>query len=151
MKLPDTLWAKNFGRAVSKAVFNAVVFIILPYIIYGSFFGTLLNTLSIGLETIYAFGIALTILSFLGALTDGTIVSVPFVSGGYLTEVIYAWIVTDGGIMHVSSAGVNLVLSFQPILVLTILAPLFNLVRVPITYFLDGSEVNFNSTLESGP
>lgn len=76
----------------------------------------------------------------IGALTTGMALSVPFVSGSYVAEAYHIWSAVDGGLIAFSAGGVAISLSFQPLLFLLMLAPLFGAVKAPIGYLLDQNE-----------
>ncbi|HMD79295.1 MAG TPA: hypothetical protein VKF39_04850, partial [Nitrososphaerales archaeon] len=79
-------------------------------------------------------------LQVLGALTEGMIISVPFESGGYLAVAIYIYLAVDGGILALTTSGLGFVFSFQPLIFLLVLPPLYGALRTPVTYLMDYHE-----------
>ena len=120
---------------------NLLLLVIIPSFIYREVVGSLSSSaVPISLGLIYAFGATITTLQVLGALTEGLAVSVTFVSGSYIASAIYIWLAVDGGFLAVSQSGVNLVLSFRPLLFLLVLPSLFGAIRAPLNYLLDEHE-----------
>jgi hypothetical protein len=132
-------------RRVPKAAFslvgNVIVWILLPSFISSYLAASLPSIPLANLSFIYAFGAVITGLQVLGALTEGMAVSVPFVAGSYLVSAYYIWAATDGGMIPVSAAGVSIILSFRPLVFLLMVPSLFNAVKAPVTFLLEGNEV----------
>jgi hypothetical protein len=129
-------------------ILNFIVWIIIPSFIYGTLAASLASTgvslSSIGVPLsptfIYAFGGVITGLQVLAALTEGMAVSVPLVTGSYIASAYYIWTVANGGTLAIAQSGMNLTLSFQPLLFLTMLPSLFSVVRAPLNYLLEQHE-----------
>jgi hypothetical protein len=106
----------------------------------GSFSGSGIAIPLANLTYIVAAGSTITALLVIGAMTDGSAVSVPFVSGGNLAAALYVWYAVDGGTLSLSSSGFTITMVFGTLLFLLILPALFNAVRTPIEFLLERSE-----------
>lgn len=134
-------WGQRIPKAAGSLVYNAFLWILVPLIAYRALAGFLPSTpLALGLPFIYAFGISITALQVLGALTTGMAVSVPLMSGSYVAEAYYIWSAVDGGVISVSTAGLIVGLAFQPLIFLLMLPSLFSAVKAPLTFLLEQSE-----------
>lgn len=134
-------WSYRLSRAVITTVFNIVLWILIPSLIFGQLErGLPSSPLTVSTNFVYAFGIAITVLQLLGILTMGMAVSVPFTSGSYFAEAYYIWAAVNGGALAFSAAGLGVALSFRPLLFLLMLPPLFSAVKAPINYLLEQSE-----------
>ncbi len=98
------------------------------------------QALSITPTFIYTFGAIITGLQVLGALTEGTGASVPFVTGSHIASAYYIYAAVDGGTLALSTAGMGLSLDFRPLLYLMILPSLFGAVRAPLAYLAEEHE-----------
>jgi hypothetical protein len=143
--MSETTYSLSYrvSRAVITVVFNIVLWILIPTLLYGQLErGLPASPIVISSDFIYAFGVTITALQAIGALTTGMALSVPFVSGSYVAEAYYIWAAANGGLLAFSAAGMAITLSFQTVLFLLMLAPLFNAVKAPISYLLDQSEAS---------
>jgi hypothetical protein len=127
--------------AVWAGFLNAVMWVVVPLFLYRSL-GESLSTASfaVSLPFILAFGIPITVLQALGALTMGMAPSVLFLSGSYLAEAFYIWSAANGGVLSFKVQAISVGLFFQPLLFLLMLPSLFWSVRVPLTFLLEQSE-----------
>ncbi len=131
------------SRAALVVLFNIVLWVVVPSIIFGELQRLSPSSpINFSSDFIYTFGATITALQAIGALTTGMALSVPFVAGSYIAEAYYIWAAVDGGMLAFSAAGLAVSLSFQPLLFLLMLAPLFNAVKAPINYLLDQSEAS---------
>lgn len=136
----------RISRAVMAVLFNLAVWVLVPTLILGELESGLPSTpLVLSSDFIYAFGIAITALQGIGALTMGMALSVPFVSGSYVAEAYYLWTATQGGAFSFSVYGWNIELTFPTLLFLLVLPTLFNALKAPIAYLLDQSEASLPS------
>ena len=136
-------WSYRVSRALLAVALNVVLWIVVPSFLLGQLEQSLPSSSAVtSTSFIYAFGITITGLQVIGALTAGMAVSVPFLSGSYLAEAYYIWTAASGGLRSVAAEGFGVSVSFQPLLFLLVLAPLFNAVKAPIGYLLDLSEVS---------
>ncbi len=128
-------------KAALVLVVNSVLWILLPTII-GQYLARALPSSPLAVPTfIYAFGVVITGLQVLGALTEGMALSIPFTSGSYFVSAYYIWAATGGGNLPLTAEGISILLAFRPIVFLLMLPSLFSAVRVPITFLLEQSEV----------
>lgn len=140
----------RISRAVLVAIFNLALWVVVPSLILGELQrGLPSSPIPFSSDFIYTFGATITALQVMGTLTMGMALSVPFVSGSYVAEAYYIWAAVDGGILAFTAAGLSISLSFQPLLFLLMLAPLFNAVKAPISYLLDQSEASLPSPDEA--
>ena len=136
-------WRRRIWRALIQLVINVIFWVVIPTLLYGQFSQITQSAhLPVSLDFIYAFGATITALQVLGALTEGMALSVVFISGSYITSAYYFWSALDGGNFAVATNGLNLTLSFEPLLFLIILPSLFWAIRAPLTYLTDQSEAS---------
>ncbi len=121
-------------------VLNLIVWVIIPSLISSSLAGAGSSIPLGNLQFVYAFGAVITGLQVLGALTEGMAVSVPLISGAFVAAAFYVWEAVDGGRLSFDASGLPVTLTFQTLLFLLILPPLFNAVRVPLEFLLERSE-----------
>lgn len=122
---------------------NVVLFVFIPAILL-RYVAILVppGSIPFSLTLIYAFGAVITGLQVLSALTEGMGVSAAFESGSFLATAAYIWVVVDGGTLALSAGGLRFVLSFQPLLFLAVLPPLYGALRAPLSYLLDLHEAS---------
>jgi hypothetical protein len=138
---PKVTWRRRILRAVLLLTINAVFWVVIPSFVYQALAGSLPTTgVALSPIFIYTFGVIITGLQVLAALTEGMTVSVPLATGSHIASAYYIWAAVDGGILAVSQAGIRLTLSFQPLLFLLVLPSLFGAVRVPLNYLLEDHE-----------
>jgi hypothetical protein len=126
------------SAALALAV-NLLFWFIVPYYLLGS-----LEQSSSGIPLtyglIYVFGATITAIEVVAALTKGTAVATIFNAGGSLATAFYIYLSTGGGDLSITSSGVTVDLSFPVLLTLILLPPMFNALRLGISYLLDESE-----------
>ena len=146
--MSETTYSLNYRiyRAIVAVVFNIAVWVVVPTLILGEMQSGLAST-TVGLSTdsIYTFGVMITAMQAIGALTMGMALSVPFVSGSYIAEAYYLWSVSKGGVFAISVNGFDISLAFPILLFLLMLPTLFNAIKAPISYLLDQSEASLPS------
>ena len=131
------------SRAVLAVVFNLAVWVAVPMLIQNQFESALPSSpLEFTTTFVYTYGIVITALQAMGALTMGMALSVPFVSGSYLAEAYYLWTAVKGGTMAFTAAGLAITITFPTLLVLLLLPSLFGAVKAPLTYFLEQTEAS---------
>ena len=135
-------WKSRIPRAVLVGVLNLIFWVVVP-----GFLGMLLSQSGessplTSITFVYAFGLAITGVQVLGALTQGMALSVPFTTGGYLAEAYYIWLATNGGNLSFAASGVSIGLGFAPLVYLLMLPSLFSALRSPVAFLLDQSEIN---------
>jgi len=141
-----TPWTSRVLRAAVTGALNLALWILIPFYFYHLLSGTQgLSGAVSGLpaftpDYIFAFGATITGLEVMGALTAGSAISVPFVSGGYLASAYYVYPIVSGGSLAVAASGLQFSFSFEPLLYLLILPSLFSAVKQPITFLLEQTE-----------
>jgi hypothetical protein len=133
-------WRRRISRAIGLAVFNILLWIVLPNYLLSYIGETSATSGLITYNLIFEFGAAITGLQVLGALSEGTALSAPFTAGSYITEAYYLWVAGSGGTITVEASGVQVTLEFQTLLFLLMLPSLFSVARVALAYLLDASE-----------
>ena len=142
-----SLWSR-VSKATFAGVLSAVGWILFPYFISTRLSasgllaaaGTAVSGTLFSTGYLLAFGTILTALFVLAAATDGMAVSMPFGFGANLASAYFIYAVTSGGVMDLSFQGQQIVLSFQPILILLMLPSLIGAARAPINFLLERSE-----------
>lgn len=143
MSAPEYSWGYRISHAASTALFNVILWILIPSILISQLSGALpASPIPLNTSFVYAFGITITVLQVLAILTMGMALSAPFKSGSYIAEAYYIWAAVNGGSLAFSVQGIGIGLAFQPLLFLLMLLPLFNAVRAPMTYLLEQSEAS---------
>jgi len=133
---------RRVAKASLVAVFNAVLWVLLPSLLGETLSRALPSTPLAIPSFVYAFGAAITALQTVAALTEGMAVSVPFTAGAYVTEAYYIWTATSGGNLALSVSGVSFVIAFAPLVYLMMVPPLFGALRAPITFLLEETEAS---------
>jgi hypothetical protein len=134
-------WGRRVTRAMMLGLLNVILWIFIPTILF-QYLASISPGVSIPLTPtlIYTFGAVITGLQVLGALTEGMIISVPFESGGYLATAVYIYMAVDGGILALTASGLGFVFSFQPLIFLLVLPPLYAALRTPVMYLMEYHE-----------
>jgi len=127
-------------RAAVQLIANAIVWILVPIVISSFIARSMPNIPLANPAFIYAFGATITGLQVLGALTEGTAVSVVFVSGGDLASAFYIWEALEGGALSITTAGITATVGFRTLLFLFMLPSLFGAVKAPLMFLLEHSE-----------
>lgn len=137
----EVTWKRRIFRAVVLLVINLMSWVIIPAYILGLIAKLSPSSSFLITPTImYAFGLAITGLQVLGALTEGMSVSVPLLTGSYVAIAYYIYAAVNGGTLTLTSAGIGISLDFQALLYLMTLPPLFSAIRTPLTYLADEHE-----------
>jgi hypothetical protein len=139
---------RRFSQALVTAVSSGVGWILIPYAIstFISSSGVLAAAGGVTSSVLFspgyvvAFGTTITGLFVIGAFTEGSALSVPFLTGANLASAYFIYVASGGGVMNLAYAGQQISLSFQPILLLAMLPSLFRAARVPIKFLLEDSE-----------
>jgi len=109
-------------------------------IFLSSFITGSIPTTSFTSTLVLTYGIVITALQTLGALTEGMALSVPFNSASYIASAYFTYVALDGGKLSIAVQGLRIQLVFPLLLFLLMLPSLVNVVRIPLTYLLEGSE-----------
>ena len=124
-----------------QLVLNVTLWVIIPVFIFSLISESLPSgSLATTPTFIYTFGAIITGLQVLGALTEGTGASIPFVTGSHIASAYYIYAAVNGGTLALSTAGMGLSLDFRPLLYLMMLPSLFSAVRAPLAYLADEHE-----------
>jgi hypothetical protein len=70
------------------------------------------------------------------AFFDGLALSVPFLSGVAILSALYLWLVTNGGNLAITEAGVTFTLGFRLLVMVLILPSVWAAVRAPLAYLI---------------
>ena len=133
-------------RAAATAGVNLLVWLIIPYLLYGRLSqlegssGSSLGYSAFSLDLVYTFGAIITTLEVIGALTAGMAISVPFISGGYVASAYYIYVALNAGTLQLAASGLGLTIDFQPLMFLLLLPSMFNALKCPIEFLLERSE-----------
>ncbi len=128
-------------RAAGVGVYNLLIFILIPTLVGGALTSVYPTSPLLVSSFIYEFGIIITVLQVLGTLTDGSPLSIPFTSGGYIVAAFFVWIASNGGTLPLIYDGVSLTFAFQPVLFLLMVPLLFSALKEPIVFLLENTEV----------
>jgi len=139
MEESEVRWWRNIPRAAFILASNAVVWILIPNFLSNAI-TSYVPTTSLTSSLVITYGIVVTALQTLGALTRGMAISIPFNSASYIASAYYIYVAADKGVLALSYSGIEIRISFPLLLFLLMLPSLFNAVRVPITYLLEESE-----------
>lgn len=132
-------------RAVWIGAYNTLIFILIPTLV-GAGIGEVYATTPLLISSfVYEFGAIITVLQVIGTLAEGSPVSVPFTSGGYIVAAYFVWTALSGGTLPLTYNGVNISFAFQPILFLLIMPLLFSALKEPIEFLLEQSEAGLPS------
>lgn len=130
-------WAskkRKLLRALWIVVGNAIVWIAIPYYL-GMYLAKYAPSTPLAMPLfIYEFGILITVLQVGAALTDGSILWVPFASATSIVEAAYLWLATDGGEIAVSSGGIDVALGFRVLVLLLLAPPIWGALKAPLSY-----------------
>ena len=126
-------------RAAFTLISNFLIwFVIGNYL--ASLFSKSVPTTPFTTSLVLTYGIVITALQTLGSLTEGMGLSVPFNSGSYIASAYFTYVAADGGNLIIAYQGIRIQIAFPLLLFLLMLPSLFNVLRIPLTYLLDGSE-----------
>jgi hypothetical protein len=132
-------WRHRVTRAAFTLISNFLIwFVIGNYV--ASLFTQSVPTTPFTTSLVLTYGIVITALQTLGSLTEGMGLSVPFNSGSYIASAYFTYVASSGGNLSIAYQGIRIGISFPLLLFLLMLPSLFNVVRIPLTYLLEGSE-----------
>jgi len=134
-------WRRRISRAVMVMLLNVILWIVIPSLLLSYLAGlTPSSSGTIEPASVYAFGFAIAGLQVLGALTEGMTISVPFVTGSYVTMAYYFYQSVNGGTLDLVASGIGISLWFQPLIYLLMLPILMLAIRTPLIYLADDHE-----------
>lgn len=127
---------KRVLRAVWAFIVNFVMWILIPALVAALITGRVADTPLMSSAFIYEFGALFIILDVGAAFFKGTAVSVPFLSAASLLAAVYLWLVTSGGNIIITAAGLDIGLEFRVLLYIIILPSIWGIVKSPLSYFV---------------
>jgi heme/copper-type cytochrome/quinol oxidase subunit 2 len=133
---PNVPTRKRVTSAIWALAINAILWIIVPYYIGTLLVGKVPDTPLTIPAFVYEFGVLFIILDVGAAYFQGKAISVPFISAAAVFTAVYLWLVTNGGILSLTAAGLNLGFDFRLLLYIFILPSIWAAVRTPISYLL---------------
>ena len=139
MESGEVRWWRRIARASLTLATNVVVWVLIPSFL-SSAITSYVPTTSFTSSLVITYGIVVTALQTLGALTKGMAISIPFNSASYIASAYYIYVAADKGNLALSYSGIQIQIAFPLLLFLLMLPSLFNTVRIPITYLLEESE-----------
>ena len=132
-------WRHRVFRAALVLTTNVIIWFVLGNLLSGLITGSIPTT-SFTSSLVLTYGIVITALQTLGALTEGMAISIVFNSASYIASAYFTFVAMDGGKLSVAVRGLRIQLNFPLLLFLVMLPSLVNVVRIPLTYLLEGSE-----------
>ena len=133
----------GWGHRVSRAAFTLISNLIIWFVIgnyLASLFEKSVPTTPFTSSLVVTYGIVITALQTLGSLTEGMGLSVPFNSASYIASAYFTYVAASAGKISLTYQGIRIQIAFPLLLFLLMLPSLFNVVRIPLTYLLEGSE-----------
>src|SRR2546425_9451196 len=132
-------WRHRVFRAALVLTTNVIIWFVVGGLLSGLITGSIPTT-SFTSTLVLTYGIVITALQTMGALTEGMALSVPFNSASYIASAYFTYLALDGGKFSLAVRGLRIQLAFPLLLFLLMLPSLVNVVRIPLTYLLEGSE-----------
>ena len=132
-------WRRRVSRASLVLITNVFIWFVIGNLLSSLITGSIPTT-SFTNSLVLTYGIVITALQTLGALTEGMALSVPFNSASYIASAYFTYLALDGGKLSVAVRGLRIELVFPLLLFLLMLPSLINVVRIPLIYLLEGSE-----------
>jgi len=132
-------WRRRVWRAAIVLITNVFLWFVIGNLLSSLITGSIPTT-SFTNSLVLTYGIVITALQTLGALTEGMALSVPFNSASYIASAYFTYLALDGGKLSVAVRGLRIELAFPLLLFMLVLPSLVNVVRIPLTYLLEGSE-----------
>ncbi|TLY00303.1 MAG: hypothetical protein E6K90_04080 [Thaumarchaeota archaeon] len=135
----ETGWRRRVLRAALVLLTNVFIWFVIGNLLSSLIAGSIPTT-SFTSSLVLTYGIVITALQTLGALTEGMALSVPFNSASYIASAYFTYLALDGGKLSVAVQGLRIQLVFPLLLFMLMLPSLINVVRIPLIYLLEGSE-----------
>ena len=132
-------WRRRVWRAALVLITNVFLWFVIGNLLSSLIAGSIPTT-SFTSSLVLTYGIVITALQTLGALTEGMALSVPFNSASYIASAYFTYLALDGGKLSVAVQGLRIQLVFPLLLFMLMLPSLINVVRIPLIYLLEGSE-----------
>jgi len=135
----ETGWRRRVLRAALVLLTNVFIWFVIGNLLSSLIAGSIPTT-SFTSSLVLTYGIVITALQTLGALTEGMALSVPFNSASYIASAYFTYLALDGGKLSVAVQGLRIQLVFPLLLFMLMLPSLINVVRIPLIYLPEGSE-----------
>ena len=132
-------WRHRVWRAALVLITNVLIWFVVGNLLSSLITGSIPTT-SFTSSLVLTYGIIITALQTLGALTEGMALSVPINSASYIASAYFTYLALDGGKLSVAVQGLRIQLVFPLLLFMLMLPSLINVVRIPLIYLLEGSE-----------
>jgi len=136
----------SFGRQVTMRrrilsaawafVVNFVLWIVIPYYVGTLLVGRVPESALTVPSFVFEFGAMFIVLDVGAAFFQGKAISVPFVSGAAALSAVFLWLVTNGGNLTVTTAGIDITLGFQLLLYVLVLPSIWAAIRAPLSYLV---------------
>ncbi len=133
---PNIPMRKRVMSAVWAFIFNVILWIVIPYYIGSLLAGKVPETPITIPAFVYEFGALFIILDVGAAFFIGRAAALPFLSGAALLSAVYLWLVTNGGVLSVSTSGISISLGFTLLVYILIVPSLWAAIRAPISYLI---------------
>ena len=127
---------KRVAAAIWALALNAIVWIVVPYYVGTLLAGKVPETPLTTPSFIYEFGVLFIALDVGAALFRGKAVAVACISGVAILSAVYLWLVTNGGVLSVTTSGISIGLEFTPLVYLFIVPSIWAAIRTPISYLI---------------
>ncbi|MDG6925931.1 MAG: hypothetical protein JRN09_05210 [Nitrososphaerota archaeon] len=128
------------ANASLALVVNALIWFFIPEYLLGALGQADAGVASFTYALVLVFGMTITGVEVLAALTQGSALSTLFSAGASIASAFYVYLATGGGVVSVTSGAVTVVLTFPVLVALMVIPALFNVARLGISYLLDESE-----------
>jgi hypothetical protein len=133
---PNVPMRKRITSAIWALIINAIFWIVIPYYL-GMFLAGKVPETPLAIPTfVYEFGVLFIILDVGAAFFQGKAIAVPFISGAALLSAVYIWLVTNGGVLSITTSGIHVGLGFTLLLYVLIIPSIWAAIRTPISYLV---------------
>ncbi len=133
---PNIPMRKRVMSAIWAFILNVILWIVIPYYIGSVLAGKVPETPITIPAFVYEFGALFIILEVGAAFFTGRATALPFLSGAALLSAVYLWLVTNGGVLSVSTSGIGISLGFTLLVYILIVPSLWAAIRAPISYLI---------------
>lgn len=134
-------WGSRIAKVIYTSFLNVLVWIFIP-ILFSRFTMPSPQTINLSSNLVFTFGILITVLQALSILTEGLIISVPFLSGSHIASAYYIFSILNGGELSFDYQSFHIEFDFPLLTYLLMLPSLFNAIKAPINYLLEESEAS---------
>ena len=136
----------SFGKEISMRrrvlsatwafIANFVLWIVIPYYIGTLLVGRVPESALTVPSFVYEFGALFIMLEVGAAFFRGKGISVPFLSAVAVLAAVYLWLITNGGNLSVTAAGIDITLGFQTMVYVLLLPEIWAAIRAPLSYLV---------------